>query len=512
MRYFFVEDLRLANFVLRIWPRLRAAGARSEASSIGLYYVDGTSAAIALANWVMRRLGGTFGPLEFHMIDVRDTAGKLLRLRVAYEDLADVQARIVDSPAFQSFLRHSGADRRLAAYLAKKSVVGKTFFDHQSLWRSVYLIQVCVWWLRRTASADMTAVLFLSRCPWMEAVISYAEKYGIEVVPVGSRISLKNSLMWLGGRESLLIIGALLCLLRGDFSGLRRPGKHLPRVALQYYGQFGLEQRECYTDFFFWQQSRLPGQNLLATFSLPQDKLDLSRLRAMAKHGIEAVALDYRATSLPAKHVYGPINVIPPLKRLGRLVASMVQSKNKAWLIAQTAEYRDRREYWKNLFAAYNVKVHTMWYRYDAEHSVIAEAMRSVGGVATLYQRAYESYQSPETAINTDVFFAFSPAGAQIESLSLSRIPYYVATGYLGDHGFPYLRGRANALRAKLQANGARFIVSYFDENSRPDSRWHTGHEFMRTVSAGATVARPQSGVDPQTQGSRHATKSSRAS
>jgi hypothetical protein len=29
-------------------------------------------------------------------------------------------------------------------------------------------------------------------------------------------------------------------------------------------------------------------------------------------------------------------------------------------------------------------------------------------------------------------------------------------------------------------AAGAQYIVSYFDENSSDDSRWHTGHEFMR--------------------------------
>ena len=35
-------------------------------------------------------------------------------------------------------------------------------------------------------------------------------------------------------------------------------------------------------------------------------------------------------------------------------------------------------------------------------------------------------------------------------------------------------------MRAGLQKLGVKRIIAYFDENSRDDARWHTGHEFMR--------------------------------
>ena len=64
------------------------------------------------------------------------------------------------------------------------------------------------------------------------------------------------------------------------------------------------------------------------------------------------------------------------------------------------------------------------------------DALQDTGGVGVLYQRSFESALNPWTVTATDIFFGFSKLGAHLEKDADSIIPYYVVTGYLGDHRF----------------------------------------------------------------------------
>jgi hypothetical protein len=150
------------------------------------------------------------------------------------------------------------------------------------------------------------------------------------------------------------------------------------------------------------------------------------------------------------------------------------------WLRKKVMEYRQLRSFWSGVFVASNVKVWTTWYKYDAGHCAVADAIRDLGGVATVYQRAFESHASPQTTIGADIVFGFSPNVAEVEAKSGSLVRYHVATGYPGDHRFELLRGRANGVREKLMAHGAQRILAYTDENSSSESRWQADHLFTQ--------------------------------
>jgi hypothetical protein len=126
------------------------------------------------------------------------------------------------------------------------------------------------------------------------------------------------------------------------------------------------------------------------------------------------------------------------------------------------------------------VKVYVSWYKYDATHCAIADALLDVGGVGVIYQRACDFHPSAEIMIATDLVFGFSRLFAEVERRSSSAIRYYVITGYLGDHRFPLVRSEAERIRAAIKRRGAIHIVALFDENSADDPRWHTGHDLQR--------------------------------
>src|SRR3989338_11308250 len=104
------------------------------------------------------------------------------------------------------------------------------------------------------------------------------------------------------------------------------------------------------------------------------------------------------------------------------------------WLRGQEAMYWNTRAFWTSLFDAEGIKIHVSWYKYDARHCAIADALQDVGGVAVIYQRAYEGFPCAETTIDTDIVFGFASAGARLQQCSRSPISYYVTTGYLGHH------------------------------------------------------------------------------
>jgi hypothetical protein len=105
--------------------------------------------------------------------------------------------------------------------------------------------------------------------------------------------------------------------------------------------------------------------------------------------------------------------------------------------------------------------------------------MRNLGGITAVYQKALQVDPAPEIAVSADVMFGYSTLDAEVEKRTGSDIAYHVATGYLGDHRAVLVQDMAREVRSRLQQNGASFIMAFFDENSQPDERWHTGQRFQ---------------------------------
>lgn len=478
----YIENLSLGHWLRTIWPDLRREIATAKDPPSPVYYIEGSGLAVSVARRMLPRIGLRLEPLELNAGRMFDESGKLLWLRIAHHDMFEALRFIAREPAFGKFREASLDSDCFRVYLRKRCLPGVNNLGRHGLWRALWVIQSCLWHARQHGNAGLEVRIFLNNRPWIAAVANYAAAAGpVTLVPLGGGFNPLAALKQLVGRDLRMVLEKIGRLARGELSVLvprrrTRPGP-APCIALQYYGQFNLDRPEKHSDFFFWQRSGLRGENVLALFGFPQDPLDEQRHGEMAHHGIRAEALRYRATTLPAQAVFGRTFLVKRVVEAVQAVIPFARSTETRWLRTEALAFRGQREYWTQLFLEHNARIFATWFKYTADHCPIAEAMRGVGGVLAIYQRAYEGVPNAKFTVASDVLFSFAKQGALIEAASGSHIDYHVTTGYLGDHRFPLLRQEASRVRDALLARGARFIAAFLDENSFDDPRWGPGHD-----------------------------------
>lgn len=472
MLYFFVEAIEIGTWLSAIWPAIRDALQRNPGATGRIFFIDGRPRVLALAQRMAAGHCLRLERLAFDAAEIFDEERVLVWQRLYYRDMREALDCVVRQPEFREFLEDANASDGLKAYVRKQALPGVTLFAGSGLWRAMYLVQVGLWKARRDGVPDDRVTLFLRRFPWIGAIGEYARAHGgLRVVAVGRGFRPKDTLQRLIGRDALLLREKA----RRFFSP---PGKVSPRetappcLALQYYGHFNLDRPQCYSDFFFWQQSDFPGDRLLALFNIPKDPLDAEKLATLSRHGMRGLALRHDAVACPGAAVHEDTSLLSSLGGAVSVLAGAARPIEAGWLDGQRLAFRSQKNYWKRLFERQNVKVFATWFKYNGEHCAIGEALRELDGALAVYQRSYEGNPTVQTALFADIYFGFSRTGAAVEAAGGSSIDCYVTTGYLGDHRFPLVREAALQVRTMLQQNGARRIAAYFDEGSFPDARW----------------------------------------
>jgi len=482
---YFIETLTLATWLGTVWPRLRRDGCLSAISPVRVFFIDAGACGLALTRAMVRGTPIQLERFDFDAAQLHDEAGKLIWLRIYYEDMAVARGYLERQPGLREYLDGSGSSQNLRTYLVKQVLPGALVSIKHGLWRALYLLHACLWKQRQESATGHPAVMFFDRRLWMQALVEYAARVGSGViVPAATLPAARSILARLLGRDLLLIWGKFERLLRGEFTVLAAQSARVsgspPGVALQYYGHFNLTRPQHYSDFFFWQLSELPGRNLVVFFDLPQDPLDAQRQAELAEHGIRGIARRYQATSLPATCISAPTALLRNSWAAVQILAGAMRRDEKWWLQSEALVFDALKTYWKRIFAEHNIKVFTTWFRYTGDHCAIAEALHETGGALAIYQRSYEGNATVQAALSADILFAFSSNAAQVEAAAQSQIGYCVTTGYLGDHRFAMVRQEAQQVRDVLLGNGAQYIATYFDESSFPDPRWGLGISRLR--------------------------------
>lgn len=484
--FYIIEHLSLRSLILNILPLLLKRRGAFKPIEETIYFVDASRPGLIASRLILKFLRLSLKPLDFILADIRDDQNNSLRLRIAYFDLFKVQEKILANPAFKEAIAKTSDIGRLPLFLIKQIALIDTL-TNAVIWRYLFLVQVAKWKAKELFKEPLTIVLFISQGVWMEEIAEYGASYGVTIVEtVNTRFALKNILQYLLGPKFKAIRNIYVYLrktissglLKNLFSARSQPSasaKKEPKLAVEYYGHLNLDKPELYSDLFFYQESMIASKDILATFHIPRDPLDKKKYLDLTKRGLNALAIDPIAAKgdVPTFNYFGSQSSknIP-------LVES--HSRETAWLNRHILNYFYEYDYWRSLFLKNNIKIYLTWFKYHALHCVMSDAINDCGGVMAIYQRAMEELPTLETAVNTDIVFGFSPANAVIESQSNSKVLYHVSVGYPGDHRFKLLKKLAQPTREKILKAGAKKIIAFFDENSSPDVRFHSGHDFMR--------------------------------
>lgn len=487
--FLFVEELNPLSLFLNILPFVFKQKFINNFSKFYVYYIDANKVTLLLLMPICKVLHIIFKKFNFKLIDVKDEEGNLLRLRVAYKDLAEVQKDIMQEKSFKEMLNKKYKDN-LPLFLVKQIAI-IDLYSGKTIWRALLLIQIVVWWLRKEEKQNSNVVLFLNKRAWFKNIRKYGLKYNLTVIsafdlPINLKriFTLLSSMCIKKLKEFSPYFSPsgfryLIMKLMSNEKKRKRSSilNNLPKICVQYYGHLNLNHKELHSDLFFSSHTHNLNEHILLSFDLGKsDPLDTTKIEELSKHNVSSIAMSFGSTVSTNSEVFH----FTPKINCKNVSKSYSQYSNKKWFKNQISLYRDRYNFWHSFFLQTKTNVYVSWYKYDSTHCVITDVLRDLGGISTIYQRAFEEFPSAETMITADIVFGFSKIGCEVESKSRSVIPFYVITGYLGDFRFPLLKKQSQNIRNKLMSNGAKKIITYFDEGSAADERWHTGHNFMR--------------------------------
>jgi len=483
---YFIEELTVSTWLLSLFPFIMTRLKQQKM----VYYIDGSRIGLYIAQIMSKWLKIKVELFQFRMVDVRDEEGNLLSLRVFFRDLGNLQDDILNRPIFGKIIRTIGVNNRIETFLRRQAIFDK-YLDRDMVFRPLILLQYALWKIRENNNKSSEVVFFMNRRLWRDEIDKYAAHYGIKIIWTRSTavnvraiiLSLFKlaHLRWLKTLKNYIMNELILKPFKGRNVSRKLMSSYSfsrvnPRLAVEYYGHFNLDRPELFSDLFFWHQSSLCGEDIILTFGLVEDPLTLEKVKQIKLYSINAVVLNPKASVVPSFPIFYHWPSI--LRHKQRF--DIPNSPEKRWGERQIERYRADYGYWQYLFGKTNIKIYVTWFKHDAHHCVIADALQSLGGVTAIYQRSFEEFPSPSRAIASDIVFGFSSKNADVEQKSKSVIPYHVTVGFYGDHRFPLLSKLAQETRNKLQKKGAKHILAFFDENSADDARWISGHDFMK--------------------------------
>lgn len=496
----FIERLTVVSWIASIFPFLVR---NRKKGYCNVFFIDGSVIGILIARLTAWFLKISVAQLRFQYEDIHDEKGCLLGLRIRYQDFFRVQQWIVENPYFQEVLHDKSIRGRMPVYL-KKQIAFFAYYVRSTVFRGLFLIHVAKWKSLNDKGGKRDSILFMDKRVWMQEIQRYGIEQGVQVIPTNNFNNDHQSLFTRLLRPAIMFfikhvyfnalgrgwLQTIKHFIFGDYFRITSVGNEQgvidsrlgtsPKIGVEYYGHHNLDHPELHSDLFFWQQSPLSGDDIVVMFKIPSDPVDESKTMELRQHSMHAVALSPKASVVPSVSVFLYWPHIPLKPTLKIEASTRSAATEKRWIRDQLMMYRVEHDYWADLFAAYNIKVFISWFKYSADHCIIADALQSIGGVTAIYQRAFEELPTAGSEIASDVVFGFSPWNADIESKCGSVIPYHVSVGYFGDHRFALLSKPAQGIREQLKKNGAKYIIAFFDENSVSDPRWFSGHESMQ--------------------------------
>ena len=425
-----------------------------------MYFIDASLLAKICLIPILRFLGKNVNQLHFKMLEIVDANGELVRTRIPRKDLSDFQEKILNSEAYKTLYHKSWNQDSIADYI-NKGLIDKGIMDSDSVSRALFIINVVYWHKQKLDYSKV--VFFIDNRAWTDLYKVYAESYKIELLSVGT-VLLKFSDL----RKIVRKIPWVYKIVKNvkyrntrqkyDFQNIDKN-----KLYIDGRGDINLENNGYHSDFFWQLNSNFPSQNILCKHYSDEEK------EYFKQHGLYSIGEGvYSDRSDSRKYIKPKLNYSYHFRKEFKVVKEIL------------ASYDLDRLNWASLFKKYGVKIFLTWYKYSNDHIVWSDAIGDNEGIAVVWQMAFDGFINAECMVKSDIVFSFSKFSHEIDKKLGSKSKYNVIVGYPKDYASSLVRDKANKLREKLKANGAKKIVFVIDENSNDDSRWHTGHEIQR--------------------------------
>lgn len=442
-----------------------------------IYYFDISATAGALLKYC--RLDKRIRRLNFTRSDLRDENGESFVPKMFGRDLVDLCDK-VSYGAFQRdpFIRIfcNYFDRNKCLIFFRK--IAALELQHP------LVVMNAIQKYRRTHFKDETIEIYFSieRNAFFEGLKEFALKeYGLIVIsspPLWRWIRVSG----LAFRNIIILINAIFMSLLNSAKFLNKANRTspslLPRIGIAYrrHGiNFDLVKR---SQFPWLLASDVAFKQILVCFDdkgHPVTEEMVDKLRE--KEDIGYVALNKAASASPRVPLYKPssrfakeafvilIKLFPSMlwEVLAFGFSGLYYVGKALYFINQYARAYD-------FYLSANIKINVD--RDDAEPYLIAErvALKRAGGVSINYQQGNPPFPVVIWGSCSDVIFLYGPYYHSLLHKSGSDNDTIVSCGFLTDYSFRMVKENSKKIREALINKGAKFIVSYFDEDSS-DSR-----------------------------------------
>lgn len=442
--YIYIEVLSIYTFILYICPCILKY---RNYNTVHIYYFNKL--------WTFRILLPILNKFNYININkfthefrnILDENGECINSKFTRKIMFQVKNDLIQSNEIKYIFQQID-NNNLIQYLVKSIISGNTKTDINSIPYCIYLILRIKYHMEELECKS--SYLIIKNRPWLYYYSSYAKKYSISIKSTPSfRINIQEVLYNLYYKSIYFInyISKLLIFNRILSTDVNNKFKILSDTV----GEFNLTKDGYNSDLFYYLYSDLEGDRLCFRYTSEYEKKQL---------------LENKITPLNVNIIFKLFyfTFIPKNYYIPRIIfKSNLESKSISKAINQ---YVKGNYYWDNIFKKYFIKIYLTWYKYDESHIAICNSIRNNNGVMCLWERSFDGQPSPFKTIVADIMFRNTSLSISNDITNESEIKYTVITGFMRDYGLEIIKQKASKIREYLKSNGAKYIISVFDQNS----------------------------------------------
>jgi hypothetical protein len=421
--------------------------------------------------------------VNHHIGQVRDDAGHALRVKLHAEARAICssirRARHVNDPLLNT----------MSTVWAKSRVV--LYFDkltEEEVKKEVFRIGMAKWLLRTNVDSRSTdCVVLIARKKWFSYIEAYARSQGIRLMAYEGLWKLKNGgkgvlrvFQFLRGRGRVILKSIPKPVFRGEVGPrqyrLSNNSKSYHQkncsVGIRYYHRKLTFNRTERSEFFWVDGSGVSFSEILLYDWFSEKPLDAETLQEIKSRGIRLLG---KGPGIPT-WVPSALVVTVLLNTVFKLLLKsfLCLSRRKwvsAYYFSALLKLALLYAYWYDFYLSNNIRINVGTNNTDVAQVLALEALDCVS-VAYQYSTSNMLFPTANSSAGENVQFVFSRAFERLRKAAGISADVFVYTGLIYDSATKQFcnHERVATARKKLQDNGARFILCFFDENTL--NRW----------------------------------------